>query len=219
MPSQSIHTERPLDESAKPRRPLHIHFFGGPGVGKSTLAPAVYAELKVRGVRAEMVMEVAKELLWENRLSPHRQMLTTAEQMNREERLRPHADVIVSESPGLLGVVYALPEQKESLRQCVLSVTHSWERLSYFIDRDLRENYEEFGRLENAEEARYKSQEIRNLLAICRVPYVHLHMESNPQQVWEVSRQICDRVAKEYGLGVKPNALHHPADGQFVRQG
>lgn len=178
------------------QRPLHIHFYGGPCAGKSTLAPAVYTLLKIKGVRAELVTEVAKELLWEGRLTPERQMLTTSEQMNREERLRPHADVIVTESPALLGVVYSLPSQREALRQCVLSVTQGWNALSYLIDRDVRKNYEQFGRNESAEESRQKTREIRALLDTCRVPYEVLNMNKGPEAILGVAEKICEEILK-----------------------
>lgn len=200
------------------QQPLHIHFYAGPGAGKSTLAPAVYTLLKIKGVRAELVTEVAKELLWEGRLTPERQMLTTSEQMNREERLRPHADVIVTESPALLGVVYSLPTQREALRQCVLSVTQDWNTMSYLIDRDVKKNYEQFGRRENPEESLEKTREIRALLNSCKIPYEVLNMNQGPEAIMGVAAKIRDEILNYGGPQLQRHSLKPEASMSRVMQ-
>lgn len=47
------------------KKPLVINLFGAPGAGKSTGAAIVFAELKKRGVNAELVTEFAKDKTWE----------------------------------------------------------------------------------------------------------------------------------------------------------
>ena len=42
-----------------------INLFAGPGVGKSTTAARVFAELKLKGVNCEMALEFAKDKVWE----------------------------------------------------------------------------------------------------------------------------------------------------------
>jgi adenylylsulfate kinase-like enzyme len=43
---------------------LHvINLFGGPGTGKSTLAAALFTDLKMKGINAELVTEFAKDLV------------------------------------------------------------------------------------------------------------------------------------------------------------
>ena len=177
------------------RDPLHIHVYGPPGVGKSTLAPAIYTELKIRGFRAEMVMEVAKEYLWEGRLAPERQVMVTSEQMHREERLRAHTDIIVTESPALLGPVYALAHQQQSLRQLVLNMTENWSSLSYVVERDLTSTYEQAGRVQNLAESIEKGIQIRQLLDQCGIAYEVLRMPNDPRSVLRFAARICDHVA------------------------
>ena len=86
---------------------LVINLFGGPGVGKSTLAAQVYAELSKLGYRVEYVSEFAKDCIWsdcEGLLQD--QFLVAAQQNHRIARLEGKVDVVVTDSPSLLGIVY-----------------------------------------------------------------------------------------------------------------
>ena len=49
----------------KSKLPIVCNFFSGPGAGKSTLAAAVFAKLKMLGVNCELVTEFAKDKTWE----------------------------------------------------------------------------------------------------------------------------------------------------------
>ena len=42
-----------------------IDLYGSPSSGKSTCAAYVFANLKMRGVKCELVTEVAKDLVWD----------------------------------------------------------------------------------------------------------------------------------------------------------
>ena len=45
--------------------PIVCNFFSGPGAGKSTLAAATFARLKMLNVNCELVTEFAKDKTWE----------------------------------------------------------------------------------------------------------------------------------------------------------
>jgi len=45
----------------------YINIFGGPGAGKSTTAALLFAEMKSGGFKVELVTEVAKDFVWEDR--------------------------------------------------------------------------------------------------------------------------------------------------------
>ena len=47
---------------------LVINLFGGPGVGKSTTASQLFANLKWSNINCELVREYAKDKVWENSL-------------------------------------------------------------------------------------------------------------------------------------------------------
>ena len=84
-----------------------INLFGGPGIGKSTIAAGVFSMLKLRGVNCELVTEYAKDLTWDedwDTLSD--QMKVTDEQYKRVKRLEGKVDVVITDSPILGGAMY-----------------------------------------------------------------------------------------------------------------
>jgi len=88
---------------------LRINFYGGPGVGKSTLAAKVYAELSRAGViSTELVREFVKPWAYEGKkLDVYDQVYTFGNQLWAEHRLfKAGIDVIVTDSPVLLQCVY-----------------------------------------------------------------------------------------------------------------
>jgi len=87
---------------------LRINFYGGPGVGKSTLAAKVYAALN-QGGTAELVREFVKSWAYEGRQpDAFDQVYTFANQLWSEHRLhKAGVKVIVTDSPVLLQCVYA----------------------------------------------------------------------------------------------------------------
>lgn len=85
-----------------------VNLFGAPGAGKSTVATGIFSRLKLLGVRAEYVGEVAKDFTWEERKrSLDFQPYVTAKQSRNIERLMGKVDVVVTDSPPLLGSFYA----------------------------------------------------------------------------------------------------------------
>lgn len=88
---------------------LKINLFGGPGVGKSTLAAAVYAALKDEGINVELVREVVKAWAYEGkRPDEWDQIYTFGQQLYEEHRLaKAGVDVVVTDSPLLLQCFYS----------------------------------------------------------------------------------------------------------------
>lgn len=84
-----------------------INLLGSPGAGKSTLAADLFAKMKRRGLKVEMVREVAKEWAWAGReIGPFDQIAIIGEQIGRESSLFGKVDYIITDSPVLLGAFY-----------------------------------------------------------------------------------------------------------------
>jgi nicotinamide riboside kinase len=84
-----------------------INLFGESGAGKSTLAAELYAKMKKRGLKVELVREFAKELAWDGRvIGPFDQIAIIGEQMRRESSLFGKVDYIITDSPAMLGAFY-----------------------------------------------------------------------------------------------------------------
>jgi len=86
-----------------------INFYGGPGVGKSTLAAKFFTHLKQRGHNVELVQEFVKQLVYTNQtLTSWGQVYTFGQQFGAELRaLEGGVQQIVTDSPPLLQATYA----------------------------------------------------------------------------------------------------------------
>lgn len=149
-------------------RTLVINLFAGPGAGKTTLAHRLAADLAEMGVLTEYVGEYAKELIWRGRRgvldgSPENQRHVTGEQMRRIDVLLGQVQVIVTDSPALLGLVHMKPgpdrdRYAEKLRSWHLS--HS--NFDVFVNRS--ESYDSRGRRHTLEESVVIDDEVRTLV-------------------------------------------------------
>jgi predicted ATPase len=86
----------------------YVNLFGGPGVGKSTTAAALFVEMKKAGYKVELVTEVAKDFVWEDRQTTLSiQPYITIKQFRNLIRLKDKVDYVITDAPILMGCVYA----------------------------------------------------------------------------------------------------------------
>lgn len=147
-----------------------INLFGGPGIGKSTLASYLFYKLKSDGYNAELVSEYAKELTWEenfDKLSD--QLYVTAKQNRRLHRLEDKVDVVVTDCPILLGINYATPEYiGGTFVPMVYSLFDSYDNLNISLERV--KPYMPKGRTQTESEARIIDRNIKQILS----PYEYI---------------------------------------------
>lgn len=167
-----------------------INLFAGPGAGKSTTAAGVFYELKTRGYNAELVPEFAKDLVWEGRIETlSRQVYVTARQYHMIEKLKDKAEFIVTDSPVLLGSVYADGHPycyTDTLVWCHHRT--STPGLNFFIDRS--DSFSDIGRVHNEERSRRLDEEIRILLEENDISYTRVTKEDAVNDI--VTRIIDD---------------------------
>ena len=150
---------------------LVVNVFGGPGVGKSTVAAGLFYRLKQDRRLAELVTEYAKDLTWENRdMALQNQPSLLGEQHARLWRLRDKVDLVVTDSPLLLSVFYNqgrwayLPALAEELHR-------SFDSINYFLLRDEKRKYDPRGRNQaTVEEAAKIDVALREILRIRMIP-------------------------------------------------
>lgn len=151
---------------------LVVNLFAGPGTGKSTNTALVYGDLKVHGVDAEIVHEFAKDLVWEGR---HRtltyQPYIAVKQMWHIERVRGQVDVIVTDSPILLSLIYGVGRDSH-FGKFVLETFRSWNTLNILLYRNVNVHpYVESGRYQSLDEAREIDRNIKAMLIREEIPY------------------------------------------------
>ena len=114
-----------------------INLTAQPGAGKSTLAAATFAKLKMLGINCELVTEFAKDKVWENnKMALSNQIYIFAKQYYRMDRCAGKVDVIITDSPLTLTPLYCKDKEiLEPLTKLSTIVFNRYDNLNYFIRR------------------------------------------------------------------------------------
>lgn len=105
---------------------LVVNLFAGPGAGKSTLAAGLFHYLKQRDIPAELVLEYAKDKIYEQAHLPLDSLKVWARQRDRLERVIGKVPIVITDGPPLLAVVFARREKTVTPE----AVESAWVRLA-----------------------------------------------------------------------------------------
>ena len=143
---------------------LIVNFFGAPGVGKSTLAAAVFVKMKRMGLSVEYVSEFAKEKVWESNLKALEcQPYITGTQLFYLQRIIGQVDYIINDSPIVLGAVYN-KDYPASYNNFLVDVHNSMNTLNFMLHIQDGRQYEQTGRRHAEKEAVKIESKIISLL-------------------------------------------------------
>lgn len=150
---------------------LLINLFGGPGAGKSTGAAYIFSQLKMAGVNAELVTEFAKDKVWEgNKEVFKNQAYIFGKQYFKISRCADKVDVIITDSPLLLSIVYNdNPVLGDSFNETVKNVFSSFNSMNYILSRE--KEYNPIGRNQTESEAKEVDVQVRAMLDEEKIPY------------------------------------------------
>ena len=169
-----------------------VNFFGGPGVGKSTLASGTFFYLKQNKVNCELVTEYAKTLTWENRRSTLQcQPYVFGKQLYSLEMLMDQVDVIVTDSPICLSLFYRADKYPSSFSQSVIDIFHTFTNINYYINRH-EDQYDESGRLSSVNLAKNIDEKILTFLEEFNINYKTIPRDFNSAEL--VSKEIMQRL-------------------------
>lgn len=142
---------------------LVVNLLGGSGCGKSTMASDIFSKLKKKGIECELVTEFAKDLVWEERNNTFKdQAYIFGKQYHRMFRLLDKVDVIITDSPLLLSIIYD-KEQSDKFSDYVLYKFNQMNNLNFMLERVV--SFNPNGRNEsNIEEAKEYDDTIKNLM-------------------------------------------------------
>lgn len=144
------------------KKTLVVNLFAGPGTGKSTMMANIFAKLKWNGIDCEMAPEFAKDKVWEG--SSHilnNQFYVSGKQYHRLQRLNGKVDVVITDSPLLLGLYYG-NQEPQAFRDLLVHYFNTFDNLNIFLERI--KLYNPNGRLQTEEQAREIDKEIMKIV-------------------------------------------------------
>lgn len=146
------------------KKTLVVSLFGGPGSGKSTTCAGLFASLKQDGISCEMVLEYAKDLIWEgNKRKLEDQIYIFGKQNRRTNLVLGQVDVIVTDSPLLLSIIYGAHKYPEFKSLVLAEYKRLW-TLDVFVQR-LPGGYQTEGREQDEPAAIEIDGRIKQMLA------------------------------------------------------
>lgn len=167
-----------------------VNFFGGPGSGKSTTTAHTFAELKWGGVNCEMALEYAKDKVWEKSFKVFdSQLYISGKQFHRLNRLVGEVDVILTDSPILLGLVYN-KDGDEAFRQTILNHFHLFKNINFYMQRS--KIYNPKGRFQTESQAVEVDNSVLEMLNENNVEYetVEGSRDSIPYIVNKIKKEL-----------------------------
>lgn len=158
------------------KQTLVINLIGGPGSGKSTCASGIFYQLKKLGVNCELALEFAKDKVWEESLKIlDDQLYVFGKQYHRLFRLNGKVDVIITDSPLLVSILYN-KTPSEYFDKLVVEQYHTFNNLLFFIDR--AETYQTEGRLQTKDESMELDYIMKHILLTNDIEYDEVSCEN-----------------------------------------
>jgi len=140
-----------------------IACIGPPCAGKSTTAAGVFHRLKLAGANCELVTEYAKDLSYERRdMALGNQAYVFGKQLQRLHILDGTVDIVVTDSPPVLSLMYAPSWYPESFSDFVKFMCARYDTAYYYLERT--KPYVQVGRHHTEEESDQIGSRILKLL-------------------------------------------------------
>jgi hypothetical protein len=109
-----------------------------------------------------MALEYAKDLVWEQSFKKlENQLYVFAKQQNRIFKLNSKVDVILTDSPLLLSIIYDA-KNDDLFKQFILREHHKFNNFNIFLQR--KKQYVQDGRIQTLEESIQIDNQIKDLL-------------------------------------------------------
>lgn len=173
---------------------LVVNLFGGPCAGKTTVASGLFCLLKMHGVECELITEFAKDLVWEERHKAlENQQYIFGKQYHKVWRLLNKVDVVITDSPLMLSVIYIPEDYSDNFIKNVVDTTNSVCNLNILLHRG--DKYNENGRYQNKKEAEEVDYNIKKMLLTYKMDCVELDSDFNG--INELTKLILGKVNGE----------------------
>lgn len=184
--------ENPITPEDNKKNTLTINLFAGPGVGKTTTAAYLFAELKKAGIDCELISEYAKTLVYESAHDKLRQQIYIfAKQHRKHVILDGKVDVVITDSPFPLGFYY---DQGNTafLKEMIMSEFNKLNSMNFFLVK-MHDTYNPNGRTQTKEQADTVHMDIEQLLIDNNILYDCMYVPHD-ENMQTVVQHIIDRV-------------------------
>ena len=182
---------------------LVVSMISGPGSRKSTMTASVFAKLKWKNYNCEYVGEYAKDKVWEESIKVlDNQIYVFGKQHHRIWRLAQKVDIVLTDSPLLLSIIYD-QEKRPELENLVISEFKKYDNLCIFLNR--KAIYNPAGRIQNEEESKQKDQEILDLLNKHNIPFIRVNGDEDSVDL--IVEKILDRFVSKFQFDEKGNVV------------
>lgn len=150
-----------------------VNFFGGPGIGKSTTATAVFSKMKKLGMKVELVHEVAKDFVWEewSHIFGEQDYIFAHQHRLIRRLVRHDIEYAVVDSSILLSLLYAPDWYPKTFEPFVLDVFNSYSNINIMLERNPEIPYIEAGRNQTYVEALEKDAQLRSIFHKHKIMY------------------------------------------------
>lgn len=151
---------------------IFLNLFGGPGSGKSTMCADVFTRLKKMGINCEMALEYAKDAIYEESYKKlNNQIYIFGKQHNRIWRLNGKVDVVVTDSPILVSILYDA-DNNPYLKDLVMYEFKKLNTLNFYINREFE--FSTDGRIHNLEQSKEVDNKCVELLDQNNIQYTRI---------------------------------------------
>jgi len=156
-----------------------INLFGGPGVGKSSIAAGLTYKLKKKHISCNNPYEFPKTVAWDNNLSAIKdQLFIFANQHRGIAQAYGKVDYIIVDSPILFSIMYntwytkGYPAERynESFNNMVVDLFNSYDNINVLLKRNNNSHNSE-ERFQNLDESLKLDKHIKNTLDEYNVDY------------------------------------------------
>lgn len=171
---------------------LLVNFYGGSGIGKTTVAAEVFVELKKKGIETEIISEYAKDMILQGQSHVlNSQWMVFANQAWRILCGYQSMQVTLTDSPLLLIPVYdADKDGSAALRALCLEHYHRYNNLNVVLSRKAEYEHRMVGRVHSLTESISIDNRIVHFLDENNIPYIVYDEYGLQRTVELIIRQI-----------------------------
>lgn len=142
--STEVEIQKTEEASDKIKQALVVNVFGGPQSNKGNVSIQIVEALKRKGIKCEYVPKYVEDLEYSGNITlldgtEEHQRTILAEQKQRIDQLIGNNDIIVTDNPLLLNLVYA-NDHTEDFESVVSQQYNEYKNFAFFLDRSAGNN-------------------------------------------------------------------------------